>query len=65
MNPELARVFLLGMIDRSSPTFDIAMKYIRNVAFIEDSKSLHYSYVLDEVPHHRNYVLYHALRCEL
>ncbi len=65
MNPELARLYLLGDVDRSSPTFDIALKYIRNVAFIDESKALQYSYVLDEIPHHRHYVLYHALRCEL
>lgn len=65
MNPEIARVFMLGMIDKSSECYEIAWKYIRDISFIDPVKAFGFSYVLDELPQHFNYVLYNAIRCEL
>jgi hypothetical protein len=35
LNPETVKVWLLGAVDTDSPYFDIAYKYIRNVALFE------------------------------
>jgi hypothetical protein len=65
LNPETIDLVFMGQIEVSSTIYDICWKYIRNIRFIERSSAIQYSYVLDDLPGHQQYVLLNALQCEL
>ncbi len=65
LNPEDVHLILMGEIDKSTPEYQMIYQYIRHSEFIEKNKNFHYSYVLDDVMHHKYYTLYNVLQCEL
>lgn len=63
INPEEARLVLMGIIDKSGKLYEIAYQYIRNIEFIERNENFMYSHVLDELLPHYYYVLFNVLQC--
>ena len=65
INPEEAKLKLLGIIDKEGQLYEIIYQYIRHIEFIERNESFNYSHVLDEIMPHYYYVLFNVLQCEL
>lgn len=63
INPEEARLVLMGIIDKSGKLYDIVYQYIRNIEFIDRNENFNYSHVLDELMPHYYYVLFNVLQC--
>ena len=65
INPEEAKVILLGEINKEGLLYDIVYRYIRHVEFIAQNEQYSYSHVLDELMPHYYFVLFNSLQCEL
>ncbi len=65
LNPQEVNLIIMGKIDKSTEEYEMIYQYIKNSRFIEQNDNFLYSYVLDNVVHHSNYVLYNVLQCEL
>jgi hypothetical protein len=63
VNPEDAQLVLMGIIDKSGKLYEITYQYIRNIEFIERNENFSYSYVMEELLPHYNYVLFNVLQC--
>lgn len=64
LNPEDAKVILIGDIDKSKQNYDMIFRYIRHSEFIERNDTFRYSHVMDEIMPHNYYTLFNALQCE-
>jgi len=64
LNPEEVNVILSGLIDKSSIYYEMVYQYIRNNEFIERNETFNYSYLFDNLAHHKYYVLFNMLQCE-
>jgi len=64
LNPEEVELVLSGNIDKSSILYEMIFRYIRSSKFIERNDSYGYSYLLDGLMGHKNYVLFNAQQCE-
>lgn len=58
LNPETIEAVLLGDIEKSSEYYSLAYKYIRNIKLGERNDSSDYSYQLQTLPKHGNYILF-------
>lgn len=65
INPEEAKLVLLGIINKDGQLYDIIFQYIRHIQFIKQNDNFNYSHVLNEVMPHYYYVLFNVLQCEL
>lgn len=65
LNPESTEIVFSGQIERSSPSYEICWKYIRNISFAQRNNNFDYSYILEEVSFHQHNILYNAQQCEL
>lgn len=65
LNPESAQLIFSGNIDKGSAMYEISYKYIRNISFAGRNNAFEYSYMLEELPVHKYFILYNALQCEL
>ena len=65
LNPEDVQLVLMGKTDKSTAEYEMIYRYIKHSRFIERNENFLYSYLLDNILHHRNYVLYNTLQCEL
>ncbi|HPR58629.1 MAG TPA: DUF3822 family protein [Bacteroidales bacterium] len=65
LNPETVQLTFLGLILKRSQLYDITVKYIRNVSFIQKPADFKFSYVFDEIPNHFYFNLFNHFRCEL
>lgn len=64
MNPEKTPLVIFGEIDQRSPLFSIAYKYIRFVSFGLRPDGFQFASVLDELPQHYYFSLFHQHLCE-
>ncbi|MDR0969149.1 MAG: DUF3822 family protein [Lentimicrobiaceae bacterium] len=65
LNPEVVPLYFMGSIEENSEIFTLTERYMRYLSFVERNKKLNYSYLLEEIPFHKHYLLYHTQRCEL
>lgn len=65
MNPESVVAVLLGEIDKNSPLWEIAWKYIRNMELLGRNDFFKYSYVFDDLPENHFYNLLNFSLCGL
>lgn len=64
LNPEDVNIVLSGFIDKSSIYYEMVLQYIRNSDFIDRNETFKYSFPLDNLMHHKYYVLFNILQCE-
>lgn len=65
MNPESVVTVLLGEVDKNSPLWEIAWKYIRNLELLGRNDFFKYSYVFDDLPENHFYNLLNFSLCGL
>jgi hypothetical protein len=59
-NPETIDTYLLGEVEKGTPLYAIAHKYIRKLKFAERNDSADYSYQLQTLPKHAYYTLFNS-----
>ncbi|MFK5857130.1 MAG: DUF3822 family protein [Bacteroidota bacterium] len=64
LNPEDIKLVILGNISKTDDTYDMINQYIKNYSFVPRNDNYSYSYILDELKHHKYYTLFNALQCE-
>ena len=64
LNPESAKLVLMGTIDKNSQIYEMIHRYIRNSSFIENNSAFRYSYVMDDTDLYPYYCLFAILQCE-
>ncbi len=65
LNPQEVQLIIMGKIDKNTAEYEMIYQYIKYSRFIEKNDNFLYSYLMDNVLHHYNYVLYNVLQCEL
>lgn len=65
LNPEKIPLTFIGIVEENSDIFLISEHYIRTINFAERNKNLKYSYLLEEIPFYKHYLLYNTQQCEL
>jgi len=58
LNPETVETFLLGDIEKDTPLYTMAHRYIRRLKFGERTDGADYSYQLQTLPKHFHYTLF-------
>ena len=64
LNPEKTPLIIYGEIDQRSPLFSMAYKYIRFVTFGLRPDGFQFATILDELPDHYYFSLFHQHLCE-
>lgn len=65
INPEKTPLTFIGLIEQTSDIYAITEHYIRTINFVERNRNLKYSYLLEEIPFYKHYLLYNTQQCEL
>ena len=63
LNPDEIECYLLGEIDKPSGIHNLAYKYIRNIRFIKRNENVRLSPVINQIPEHFYYPLFHQHLC--
>ena len=63
LNPENILLQFAGEIDKTSPTYFITSKYIRNIHFASRPDSYEFSYGFDKIAAHTHYSLFNEPLC--
>jgi len=64
INPEEDALFFLGDISKSSPIYQIAWQYVRNIHFIDHTNEISAGSAFDQMPLHQYYILIQSALCE-
>jgi len=65
MNTEVAPLYFLGDIGRTSPIYHICWQYIRHIHFVDQLSEMKLGAAFDQMPIHQYYTLIQTALCEL
>lgn len=64
LNPEDVKIVLMGEIKKGMEIYEMIYQYIRNFSFIEKNQNFAYSFVLEDIQSHVNYLIQNSVQCE-